>query len=307
MLTVRNLKEAPTGLPEEFLDVIPEKCDVCGSLFSISPTLTTLSCVNPRCRDKVVMRLLAMTQTLGILGIGESVAERYVESEDVLNPLQLLWRGEGGSLYEGMSHQSWEKIFNQITEVTNKGFYLSDLAKLLNIPKVQTSAEAIFEGYETFEEAFQDIESGGIKWVQNTLGIQADGEVSVRAVSVYENLLMFKEDLLEAEKYLKIRQRSADLPRYTVVCSSNVGGGFRYKKDFYAAVEKLLEGKAEVDFPSSLKKGTDFLVWEGADGSPAAVTSKANTAMRWNEKSPGTIQIVTAAQFIDLIEEGKLP
>ena len=303
MLMVLDLKSASVGLPQEFLDLLPTHCDVCASQMSISPTLTSLTCSNPRCQDKVVARLLALCETLGIKGIGEETAAAYVQEHKVVNPLQLLWHPLTLNLTDRISYPTWEKIYSQIAAKTSKGFYLWEIVQLLNIPQVQTSAEKIFDKHGTFAETFEDLRSGGVNHVQSLLGIVSEGSLSIRSISVYENLMLFEEDLLTAEQHLPLRTMRRDLDSITVVCSSKVGGEFRTKKEFYDHVGALLEGVANVSFKSSLTKGTDFLVWEGADGSPAAWTSKAVTAARWNEQEDGAISVVTSQQFIEMMKD----
>ena len=53
MLLVKDLKDSyeSYGLPERFVDLLPEKCDVCGSPLEISETLTGLHCSNLHCKS----------------------------------------------------------------------------------------------------------------------------------------------------------------------------------------------------------------------------------------------------------------
>lgn len=302
MLLVRDLKTAGTNLPDRFLSLLPEDCDACGYPMSITPVLTSLSCSNNRCPSKLVSRVLAMLEQLGIKGIGESLAESYVQEKQVVNPLSLLWLGKHDTLTERISWDTWEGLYNQIERVVAKGFYPWEVVQLLNIKGVQTSAEKLFSGEKTIPEVLEEIEEGGVSYVQEKLGISADGAVSIRATEIYSNLLEAKEDLLEAVQNLPIREVRRDLETLIVVCSSKVGAPYTTKKSFADDMEARFGQYVNLNFKGSLTKSTDFLVWEGADGTPAAWTSKAQTAKKWKEQNPDSIEVVTSQGFIAAME-----
>ena len=173
---------------------------------------------------------------------------------------------------------------------------------LSNIPFVRTSAQKIFQGYGSLEEAFEDIDSGGFTFVQNKLGLNdSDKIVSVQAIKVYNSLCEFKEDLLEGVKNVEIIDFS-NKKTLKVICSDQVGNGFNKKSEFYAYINNTFADKLHVDFMPSVTKNIDYLVWAGADGSPARYTSKVQKVERYNEKG-SNIPIVTAQQFIDIVKK----
>ena len=88
---------------------------------------------------------------------------------------------------------------------------------------------------------------------------------------------------------------------FKVVCSDQVGGRFSKKAEFYAYVNNTYADKVHCDFLPSVNKSIDYLVWAGADGSPARYTSKVQKVERMNSKG-SNIPIVTAEQFIEIIE-----
>ena len=306
MLLVRDLKTAEANpLDERFLAVLPEECDVCGYTMSIQPTLTTLSCINPRCEDKIVARLVAALEKLRVKGIGKETAKAYVHEQQVINPLEILWQDGGVNLCESISYTSWKKVADQIAKRNQKGYYLSEVVQLLSIPGVQTSADKIFEG-RTLNEVYTCLREGGVGWVQEQLGINADGGVSVRAVGICNQLFEYEEDLRESVRNLPIREKVEGVPEITVVCSTSVGAPFKTKKHFADTVEARYLGKANFKFSGSVTRATDYLVWSGADGSPAPITSKVKTAMKWNEGRPvddPLIRIVTGNQLIEILDE----
>ena len=67
---------------EQFLELLPDFCyeDGCGYPMEMSEVLTKLHCSNPRCPAKLVQRLVALAQDLGIKNLGESKAKAFFSS-----------------------------------------------------------------------------------------------------------------------------------------------------------------------------------------------------------------------------------
>lgn len=302
MILVSNLKKAEgSPLNENFLSLLPETCDVCGMGMSIQPTLTTLSCINPRCEDKIVVRMVNALEALGIKGIGEESAKSYVREKKIINPLNILWENGKDNLCDGISFLNWTKVYNQIEQRNEKGYYLYEIVQLLSIPGVQTSAEELFKT-GNLDTVYSNLEEHGVAWVQNTLGINAEGGVSVRAVKIYEGLMEFKEDLYDAVSRLTLRTKTQGVPELTIVCSTAVGHPYKTKKHFAEELEKEFEGVVNFKFSGSVTKNTDYLVWSGADGSPAPLTSKVKTVLRWNENEE-VVRLVTGSQLVEILRK----
>lgn len=287
------------GLPYEFADCLPEFCMTCGSPTTIRESLTGLQCSNPRCPDKLIMRIKSICQSIGVLNFGESTIEKFLDYYDVTNPLDIFALKKGMLISDQISQEVSDKIISQIEE--KKNFLLWEYVKVANIPDVQTSAKDIFSGYKTLEDAYNDIESGGIEFIQSKLGIEKSDEVSIRSMKVYKSLMDFKDDLFECIGCVNIIDVS-DKIELNVVCSDQVGNGFNKKSEFYSYVNERFKDKVHVNFLPSVKKSIDYLVWAGADGSPARYTSKVKTVEGWKAKGID-IPIVTAQQFIDIVEK----
>lgn len=286
------------GLPEKFVNTLPDVCDECGAPLEIGEALTGLHCSNPKCKGKIVMRIKAICQDLGILNFGEKTIEKFVEYYDVQSPLEVFVLQPGMILSDEVSDKISDDVITQFDE--HKEFLLWELVMVANLPGVRTSARKIFQGYTNFTEAFRDISGGGIEFIQEKLGIENNGEVSVKAVQVYNTLMENMEDLLEVEKYVTIKDMT-NIRELNVVCSDQVGGGFSKKAEFYNHINTVYADRVHVNFLSSVNKNIDYLVWAGADGSPARYTNKVKTVERYNDKGCD-IPIVTAEQFIQDVE-----
>lgn len=288
------------GLPYEFAECLPEYCPTCGAPLEIRETLTGLTCSNPKCPDKIVMRIRSICTDLNILQFGEKTIEEFVRYHELTNPLNIFELQPGMLLYEGASEELSNKIISQIDKKRN--FLLWEYVMLANLPDVRTSAQKIFSDYKTLDEAYANIETGGVDFIQKKLGIVADGEVSVQAMKVYKSLMEFKDDLFEDVDNVNIISTEGKV-ELNVVCSDQVGNGFAKKKDFYDYINTTFGDKLHVNFLPSVRKDIDYLVWAGADGSPARYTSKVRTVENWNSKGTTNIPILTAQQFIEEMED----
>lgn len=297
---VTDIKEdyGMLGLPERFADILPEFCDTCGAPMEISDTLTGLHCSNPRCSNKMVMRIRTLCQDLGILRFGESTIEKFIDYYGPTSPMDIFELEEGMCLAPDVSPKISADVISQIKK--SRKMQLWEYVMFSNIPFVRTSAMKIFSGYKTIEDAFADIESGGIAFIQKKLDL-SDLTVSVQAIKVYNSLMEYRDDLIAGVKDVEIIDMS-DKITLKVVCSDQVGGRFNKKAEFYAYVNNTFADKLHCDFLPSVNKNIDYLVWAGADGSAARYTSKVKKVEGYNEKGCN-IPIVTAEQFIKIVED----
>lgn len=325
-MIVSDFKECSGDrFPEEFLELIPEFCyeDGCNYPMEMSETLTQLHCSNPRCPAKLVQRLVALAQDLGIKNLGESKAKAFFSSLGVSNPLLIFaYEPDVDGAIEGSSLEVCNSIVDQFKD--KKRFTLAEYVRIANLPFIQTSTDAIFGCYDDLGKAYDDIESGGVEFIQDKLSInKKEDEISLRAIKIYESLMTFKNDLFQAigfveiipmnsENVISFKSVDTDSEDFTIeegkvlsikaVCSTEVGGAFRTKADFYATINNLFPN-LHVNFAKSVTKDINYLVWAGADGTPGVrVTNKVNKARSYNEKYDTGIKIVTAYQFLKEME-----
>lgn len=283
------------GLPYRFVELLPDRCPTCGGLMEIKETLTGLHCENSRCPDKLVMRIKSICQDLNILGFGESTIEKFIEYYGVTNPLNMFALRVGMPLGEGVSDKVSESIAKQIEE--KRRFQLWEYVRVANIPGIQTSAMAIFQGYKTLDKAYEDIENGGVEFIKKKLGLTGDENgISIRSITIYKNLMDYKEDLFESIGDVIIVDTEG-LKDVKIVCSDQVGGRFKTKNEFYTFVKKEFGDKINPIFLTSVNKNIDYLIWAGADGSPARYTSKVKSVEGYNARGY-EIPIMTAEEFI---------
>ncbi len=317
-MVVKEFKESNAfTFSEDFADALPEYCSEasCGFPLEMSEALTGLRCTNPKCPSKLVQRLLALLQAQGIKGMGETIAYRFLTERGFTNPLYIFgYEYEvDGALVEGTDGIS-KKISEQVQQKNT--LTLAEYVKVANLPYVQSSAIAIFGEYDDLMEAYEAIEAGGIEFVAHKIGVSHTADsISIRAVRIYESLLLFKQDLVDAYPLVHIRKvNNKEMVTYKAVCSDEVGGVWRTKNDFYACCNNLSDN-IHVDFGGSVTKATQVLVWQGADGSPARHTSKVSKAKALQAKydeaeEAGTlkegqkrIKIMTGYEFYSMLQQ----
>lgn len=317
MLVTNFVRNRTGAFPDSFYDCLPQYCfeDNCGYPMEMTETLTQLHCSNPKCPSKVAQRLKAMANTLGVKGLGDAIAIKFVNNWGITNPLMIFTYEPlvDGAMCDGVSVETSEKIASQF-RAKNK-FTLSEFIKIANLPFIQTSALAIFGEYDDLYEVYEDIEEGGVEWISKKLDINKGDDLSIRAIKVYESLMTFKDDLLRAVNWVEIiPTNTEDIIKLTAVCSDEVGNPFRTKADFYATVNNR-NPRLHVEFLGSATSSIDYLIWAGADGSPARHTNKVKKVTAFNEKyekkkaegklkeGDHYIPIVTALEFLAIVDK----
>lgn len=312
MLKVLELEGS--AFPQQFLDVLPHHCPTCGYETLITETLTSLSCSNPHCLEKSVQRLVMLLKDLDIKSLGEAKCRQFLEYFEITNPYCIfMYEPDDGVLYEGASPSFSDKFYKQLSD-SKRRMTLSEYVKIGNLPGIRDSAHKLFGDYDSLEEFYDDLESEGITFVQDLLGIKreedpdgwGDDPVSVRAVAVYNTLVDFKEDLFEAIDYVDIKQ--IDTPVFNICISTAVGFPFKSKASFVSEMNEMFGDKVHLNFLGSVSRNCDFLIWSKEGGK----TSKVRKAEALNEKiefeneqyneNNKTIEIMTGLEFRDYLE-----
>lgn len=307
MIQVRDL--ATSQFPADFLACLPTVCDSCGGPTEITETLTILRCANPRCIEKSVQRLVALLADLGVKGMGESKARNFLETFGLTNPYAIfMYEPSDGPIHEGCSMDVSYTLFDQIS--AHRGMLLWEYVKIGNLPGIRDSARKLFAEYDSLDEFYDDLEAGGIAFVQERLSIKGKAEsdsffseddvVSIKAVDVYNTLLFFKDDLFEALDFVDIKQ--LDTPVINICISTAVGAPFTSKQDFVSQMNSSFEHKVHLNFLGSVSQDCQFLIWS-KEGAP---TNKVTKVHSINDKRQSTgqepIAIMTGAEFRDYLD-----
>ena len=302
---VTELKNSELSLKEEFIEILPKYCSACESPLEINLTLTELKCSNPNCTDKIVMRIRKICEAYGIKHFGESSIEKWVEAEDIVNPLEL-FNVYDGKLLGGISPTLSDKVVPQI--LASRSVRLWEFLANAQLPYIQSIAKTLLKGYDSLEAFYEDLEDGGVDFIQRLLGIADQYDdygneiASIQAVKIYTSLVDYKEELLSGVSYMDIIQENTAVKEFIIVASDEVGGDFSTKRQFYDFIKQRYAGKAVFTIGSSVTKKTDIVIWKGFDGTPARLTTKVKRTYELYEKGV-EIQGYTANEFISAFDE----
>lgn len=299
MLTVLELKHGKeddqgyiSPFPEEFLACLPDYCDSCGAETEITETLTLLRCSNPQCIEKSVQRLVALLKDLGVKNMGESKCRSFLQHFGTVNPYAIfMYEADvDGPLYEGCSQEFSNSFYEQLNKV--RRMLLWEYLKIGNLPGIRDSARKLLAQYDSLEEFYDDLEGGGISFVQEMLSIKgkdADNSdltssyddsdsVSIKAVSVYNTLMYFKEELFEALEFVDIMTLDTDV--INVCISTAVGKPYGSKKEFISLMNEQFGHKVHLNFLESVSKDCQFLIWS----KQGSATTKVRNVGKINAK-----------------------
>lgn len=300
MLVKEFIERRLDGFPNSFYESLPDTCleENCGYPTEMLETLTQLKCSNPRCPAKISQRLQSIFGYLGIKGVGDVGIRNFVNERGLTNPMFVfayepgaIEDGKDGNFCSSVNEKMSQSIYEQIQ--SKNSFTLAEYVRISHIPHVQTSAGAIFDKFDDINLAYAEIEAGGLDYIKNCLGIKT-AEVSLRAIKIYESLMTFKQDLIDAIDCVNIiRKNAEDMVSFKVCVSGDVGCGFKTKASFYDYVNNLNPDRLHVDFLSSATKEIKYLIWNGE-----GITRKVQSVMSRNEKGEN-IPIMNATEFID--------
>lgn len=323
MLTVSDLYGS--ALPPEFLQCLPTHCESCGEENEITETLTILRCSNPSCGGKSVQRLVTLLKDIGVKNMGESKCAKFLDNFDINNPYAIfMYEPEDGPLYEGCSMDFSEAIFEEINK--KRQMLLWEFIKIGNMPKIRDSARKLLANYDDLEEFYDDLEAGGISFVQEMLSIKGktvasqnndddfdfwsdedntEDVVSVKATDMYNTLIFFKDELFEAIDFIEIKKLTT--PIVNICISTSVGKPFTSKSDFVSKMNDEFGDKIHLNALSSVSGDCHVLIWskEGAPTTKVTKTERINDKRRAKnlaeglDEDEGLIQILTGLEFRD--------
>lgn len=258
----------------DVLEYIPKTCE-CGAPIEFTESLRQIYCSNPRCTYKIAARLEAMAKAMKADGWGESTCVQVCKEFKLISPYQvfLLPNAIAGGATSSVS--AFEKKVNSICNPELRRVELWEVVKLAGIPSIATIAYKIFNGYNSIAEAFVDIENGQVPFIANKLGLKRS-ETTVMAVSVYNTLMEYKDELLFGEKQFEIYKPTGETLYMAITGGVN---GFRNKSEFISYINTKYEGKINAMLMNSVTSQVEILVADGDTNS-----NKFKTATRLNMK-----------------------
>lgn len=295
MLTVSEIQAGV--LPQEFLDVLPTECPYCGHPTEMTDSLTELRCTNPSCPAKLSRRMVGLLTDLGIKGLGESKCADFIAhfGGKIRSPYDIVrfavtWEKSGKpSLSSKQSSDFTAGIVQEIQKHLKLSLW--EYVKVGNFEGIRDSARALFDGYKTIEDFYNEFHGSGAtaaEWtafIAKKLGIAHSAEkVSVKAVTTTNTLISIENELVAYQRFFDI----AVADRSVNICISRaVGAPYQSKQDFVHIMNEQYGSMIHINNLSSLSKNCHCLIWS-KEGAATTKVTKAKNA---------DIPIVTGAGF----------
>ena len=272
----------------ELASIIPRKCEECGGELYLTESLRQLYCNNSLCATKIASRLESMAKMMKADGWGGSTSLNVVKKFKLVSPFQVfLLSGK-----ECPEVSAFSKKVEDICDWGKRRIKLWEVVKYANIPSIDTVAFKIFNGYESIESAFDDIEKNGVALIADKLGLRSV-ETGVMAVNIYNTLMQYKDELLFGETVFDVYNPTGDK-----LCIAITGGvyGYTNKSEFINYINKRYENKVNAVLVNSVTRDVNVLVADGDTNS-----NKYRKAMKM--KSDGSnIMILDSSELIEYFD-----
>lgn len=301
------------GVSTDVLRCLPRACPYCLSQLGLSTSGRSLECLHAFCPYKLASRVKTFARDVGINGMGFNTALKFVQHYDVKSPLDLFTPELS---YLGLGDGISEKVSNKLIVEINRAkeslgaVSVADAIRLANIPHVRDVAYTLCAGFDSVEDFFDAVESGGAVWVSERLsGRSGDdvstafaSEVSVSALLVYNALMLHKDANVSLAGNFTLRDYSVVVSSLSLCISGAVGAPYTSKKDFIQSLGREFP-HIEFNEKSSVSKSLDVLVTHSALDHSASVSSKVARARALN-RDGFAIPIVTGQQLVDYLKSG---
>lgn len=180
------------------LKLLPSTCK-CGEQIEFNDSLRIIHCTGETCVYKILDRLINFCEYNNI-NISNEKLLNMINTLDIITPYQLIMLNEA---YEHNLISDIDDIVDSINKIKSKDFYLYEIVSMCGIPNITKVAEQLFNGFNTIDDAFSEIEQGQLTFINERLGIK-DIDNSVFSMDIYKELLQLKEELIFAETQFKI-------------------------------------------------------------------------------------------------------
>lgn len=265
-------------ISEDVLSIIPKYCE-CGGEIEFTNSLSQIYCSNARCVYKIASRLEAMAKAMQVDGWGYATSLEVCRFYKLTSPYQVFILQD--ALNKGVSRPSVAALDKKVEAITSSQARNAELWKMVkygNLPRIDTIAYKIFNGFESIEEAYKKIERDQVSFVAERLGI-GSSEASVMAVNVYNILTEYKSELEFGETMFRLKKAEGD-----TILIAITGGviGYSNKSEYISYLNMRYGGKINAIMANSVTSETDILINDRGEKS-----GKMKSALRVNDKLGG--------------------
>lgn len=271
-LTYSDVKENEL-ISSKVLNDIQETC-LCGSDIVFSESLSQVFCSNNVCYFKIAKRVALMLEYCGYFDYSIDTIEFICKQTGIESPFQIIEVVNGIEPESSSAEVAY--IVKAIKDIGSREFYTWQVAKLIGISNISNVAYKLFGGYNDIEDAYSSIEAGQANIIADKLGIKS-ADSTVLAVSVYNSLVAYKDELIYGQMVLNIINNG--LMPIQIAIENIIG--YTNKSEFLSIIDSKYGSKANIILVSRVTKDTDILVVDGIRSSNRyKAAAKINNAYR---------------------------
>lgn len=240
-------------LTKNKIKYLNKKC-YCGSDLVFSDDLRVMKCTNKNCIYSKLARFKLFCN-MNKINISDKDLINLISKLKLISPYQMLILDTAydNNLITKDDVANIESIIKYTKQITSKTYELYEVIRLSCIESIYEIAETLFNGYNSVEEAYNDIETNRVSFVNTRLGIK-NKETTAMSVFILDRLLEYKDELIFGETLFNINKH---LDRVVIVVNDNVDK-FINKKDFVSYISNRYN--KTVLLTSNISENTDILI-----------------------------------------------
>ena len=273
MLTLKEVKDNEL-IEQSITNTIPQKCS-CGADIKISESLNEVQCTNPKCKFKIISRILNFLKLLFITDWTQSEIEQLVDKYDIVTPFQFMMLNQLGVEELVETVPNIKQKLDNIEQIKSNKYHLWQIVKYASIPYISTIAYELFGNYDSIDKAYEDIEAEQVSFIAEKLGIN-NNEPSILALFVYNKLIEIKEELQFGETQFNIIKYELNPIKIVIATSINE---FVNKYEFMEYLNARYKNEYSFVLESKVTANTSILINENSFDS-----IKYRSAKRINEE-----------------------
>lgn len=252
---------------------IQPKCK-CGSEIVFSDSLRTAMCSNKNCVYKIVNRFKSINSKLS-LGISDISIENIVKKLKLVTPYQLflLKDAVNQGIITSIDVNNLSEILDNIEKAQDRHYKLYEIVQMCGVPTLENVAIAVFKGFDTIAEAYDEIEKGQVSFVSERLGL-ATPDSTTLGVEIYDKLVEYMEEFAFAEMQLNI-DKAYENKLNIAFCDNIIP--FINKAEYIEYINSLT--KFKFNYICSISDTTDILIRNSSENN-----SKIRAARIINDK-----------------------
>jgi len=208
-ITLKDVKEYNL-IDKDKIKFIGTACK-CGSDIVFSDSLRSLICTNRNCEYSKLHRFKLFCKELN-LSISDNELLNIIKTLNLISPYQLLIIDTAvkSNMITNKDIKDLDSVIEKIAKIKKATYKLSYVVKLSFIHSLSDVAEKVFYGYNSLDEAYSDIESGRVAFLNERLGIYNTNNATL-SVDIFKLLLDNKDELIFGESLFNIETNTESL------------------------------------------------------------------------------------------------